>query len=138
MTAYKTYDDLDIKFDKLLSENGLEYEFKDRRYPLLLTVHPDRSLEGQMSLYAAEQAASSSDASLQFFLAADGVQMRIKGRLYIEEALLNKIKNLAKKMVTAYLYGNYAEQFARNGDDIHYSGQPDDLDDDGESEDDGK
>lgn len=128
MKAYDTFNVLDAKLTKLLTGNLLVHRFYNDRYPLVLTVRPDRDPEAQMTMMAADDGASSPDASLVFLIAADGVRMKINGRLLIEEDLMNKIKNLVKKLVAAYLFGQFAERFTKNGDDINFSGTPDDED----------
>ena len=128
MKAYDTFNVLDAKLTKLLTGNLLVHRFYNDRYPLVLTIRPDKSPEAQMTMMEADDGGSSPDASLAFSIDAEGLRMKINGRLLIEESLMNKIKNLVKKMVAAYLFGAYAERFTKNGDDIGYSGKPDDED----------
>ena len=128
MKAYDKFNSLDKQLTKLLVGNLLVHKFYNDRYPLVLIVRPDKDPEAQMTMMAADDGASSPDASLAFSLDADGLRMKINGRLLIDESLMNKIKNLVKKLVTAYLFGQFAERFTKNGDDIHYTGTPDDED----------
>lgn len=142
MKAYDTYNTLDKKLTKLLAGDLLVHKFYNDRYPLMLTVCPDKDPEAQMTMMAADDGASSPDASLVFLIAAEGLRMKINGRLLIDEDLMNKIKNLVKKLVAAYLFGQFAERFTKNGDDINYSGTPEDEDEpeevSGSSEDEGE
>ena len=124
MRAYDTYAKLDLKLEKLMAESLLVHTFDTRRYPLTLTIRPDKDPEAQMCMLAADDGACSSDASLVFMMSADKMQMRINGRIYIDDGLMTKIKGLAKKLCTAYLFGYFAEQFTAHGDDINYSGNP--------------
>ena len=128
MKAYDKFNTLDKQLTKLLVGNLLVHKFYNDRYPLVLIVRPDKDPEAQMTMMAADDGASSPDASLAFSLDADGLRMKINGRLLIDESLMNKIKNLVKKLVTAYLFGQFAERFTKNGDDINYTGTPDDED----------
>ena len=128
MKAYDKFNSLDKQLTKLLVGNLLVHKFYNDRYPLVLIVRPDKDPEAQMTMMAADDGASSPDASLAFSLDADGLRMKINGRLLIDESLMNKIKNLVKKLVTAYLFGQFAERFTKNGDDINYTGTPDDED----------
>ena len=124
MRAYETYAKLDEKLAKLMAESLLVHTFDTQRYPLTLTIRPDKDPEAQMCMIAADDGACSADASLVFLMSADRMQMRINGRIYIDDGLMTKIKGLAKKLCTAYLFGYFAEQFTANGDDINYSGTP--------------
>lgn len=125
MKAFDTYAGIDAKLSQLLAAEMLVHTFDTRRYPLTLTIRPDKDPEAQMCMLAADDGACSADASLVFLMSADRMQMRISGRIYIDDALMTKIKGLAKKLCTAYLFGYFAERFTANGDDINYSGNPD-------------
>ena len=128
MKAFDTFHTLENKLTNLLFTNNLVHKLHFDRYPLVLVIHPDQDIEAQMEMVASDGGGSSPDASLAFSIDAEGLRMKINGRLLIEESLMNKIKNLVKKMVAAYLFGAYAERFTKNGDDIGYSGKPDDED----------
>ena len=128
MKAYDKFNTLETKLTNLLFNNDLVHKFYGDRYPLVLVIRPEPDIEAQMAMMAAEDGGSSPDMSLALSLDADGLRMKINGRLIIDEDLMNKIKNLFKKLVTAYLFGAYAERFTKNGDDIRYSGKPDDED----------
>lgn len=125
MKAFDTYAGLDAKLTKLLADNLLVHTFDVKCYPLTLTIRPDKDPEAQMAMFSMDDGACSADASLVFMMSADRMQMRISGRIYIDDALMTKIKGLAKKLCTAFLFGYFATQFTANGDDINYSGNPD-------------
>lgn len=99
----------DAKLVELLNDNQLVRRFNPDRYPITLTISPDVSPEAQMTMYSmAEDGASSRDAKLVFSFPVGEIGIRIVGRLIMSDALMNKIKGLAKKMHYLYLQGQFA------------------------------
>lgn len=116
MSGYKNFNNLKAKMDKECSKQLLTCNFNADRYPIVLTIAPDKDPAAQMALFSVDDGASSADASLEYRFTTKGIDVRISGRLYLPEEAMNKLKNLAKKMVAAYLFDYFAEQKAKGCD----------------------
>lgn len=110
MKAYSEFNNLSSKLDELLEKQYMTYDFDASSYPIVLTIRPNTSQDAQMELYTQDQETCSVDAALKYRFHIDGIEIKIVGRLLLSDAVMNKIKNLAKKMVAAYLFGYFAEQ----------------------------
>ena len=53
MKERRIYDEVETKLAAVCNENGLLYSFSRDSYPLTLTVQPDSSLDGQLSMLEA-------------------------------------------------------------------------------------
>lgn len=106
---FADFNSIDDKLVELLNDNQLVRRFNPDHYPITLTISPDISPEAQMTMYSmAEDGASSRDAKLVFSFPVGEIGIRIVGRLIISDALMNKIKGLAKKMHYLYLQAQFA------------------------------
>lgn len=104
------------KLDNILSKANLLYTFDTDSYPVTLTIRPNTTPDAQMALYeSSTEGVSSQDAKLvfQFFVGEIGV--RVYGRLIIADALMGKIKNQAKKMLTLWLQADFAARMEQAG-----------------------
>lgn len=110
MKAYSEFNNLSSKLDELLEKQYMTYDFDASSYPIVLTIRPNTSQDAQMELYTQDRETCSVDAALKYRFRIDGINVKIVGRLLLSDAVMNKIKNLAKKMVAAYLFGHFAEQ----------------------------
>ena len=100
---------IDGKLVELLEDHQLIRKFNTDSYPITLTITPNTSPEAQMTMYSmAEDGASSRDAKLVFSFPVGEIGIRIVGRLIMSDALMNKIKGLAKKMHYLYLQAQFA------------------------------
>lgn len=126
MNYMKTYNHLADKLGGVLTEHGLVYTFRTNSYPMTLIISPDASPEAQMAMFdTGNDNATSSDARLIFTFPVDEIGIRVQGRLVMSDALMSKVKGLAKKMHKAYCEGFLACAIERDGGDDLL----DDLDD---------
>lgn len=106
---FADFNSIDDKLVELLDDNQLVRKFNTDGYPITLTITPNVSPEAQMTMFAmAEDGASSRDAKLVFSFPVGEIGIRIVGRLIMSDALMNKIKGLAKKMHYLYLQAQFA------------------------------
>lgn len=107
---YKACLDLQDKLLDLLNGEGLVFSFHTSSYPITLVVSRDVSPDAQMELFSnADGDTSSVGAKLQFIFKLDALEIRTNDRLIISDALMTKIKGLAKKIHHAFLEGFFAE-----------------------------
>lgn len=113
---FDKFHEQDKKLTKLLAENLLLHTFKADGYPITLTVQPNTTPEAQMALFeTSEDGVSSQDASLVFQFPVGGICWRVHGRLIIDDALLNKIKNHGKKLRDLWLQADFAVRAEQAG-----------------------
>jgi hypothetical protein len=96
------YNDLLDKLENTCEANHLVARIKNSAYPFTLTIVPDTSLDGQMSMIEEDQHFNGKDSRLVFCFEDGALTYRIKG-FTLPEATLNKLKNLAKKLHHAWL-----------------------------------
>ena len=131
MEEIKLYQDIENKLDTLLAENGLVGTFRTDKYPIVLCVGMDQSLDAQMELYeTTDHDASAQDAKLKFIFRDGEILVRTDSRLVISEALMNKIKGHAKKKHYLYLQAF----FHRVVGSKHPDPEPDDMEEDEDEE----
>lgn len=104
------FTEISNRLDEVLAENKLVYSFRTDRYPIALIISPDASPDAQLALYEVsdENSTTSSDARLIFTFPVGGIGVKIQGRLVMSDALMSKVKGLAKKMHIAYLEAYFA------------------------------
>lgn len=103
------FNSVDSKLVELLDEHQMIRKFKTDTYPITLVITQNVSPEAQMALFdTAKDGASSRDAKLVFSFHVDELGVKVSGRLVMSDALMNKIKGMAKKMHYLYLQGEYA------------------------------
>lgn len=106
----------DNKLAELLAENHLLHTFEPTTYPITLKVQPNTTPEAQMALFDTnKEGISSQDARLVFQFPVGEICWRVYGRLVINDALLNKIKNHAKKLRDLWLQADFAARAEQAG-----------------------
>lgn len=109
MDFFENVKTLEHKLGETLTEHKLIYQFKTDRYPITLTVAQDQDVGAQMELYSnAEGSVSSADAVLRLIFKLDSLEIQTNSRLVMSDQLMNKIKNLGKKLKDAYAYAYFA------------------------------
>ena len=109
MNERKIYDAAKTKLAAVCNENGLLYRFSRDSYPLVLTIQPDSSLDGQLSMLEAGGRPGSRGASIKFLFVDGEVLLRQDGPMELEGKVLTKLTNLAKKLRDAWLNVFFAE-----------------------------
>ena len=113
MNYFKEFEAIASKLNELLAENMLTYKFSTAAFPITLTITPDASMDAQMTMYEqSDDGMSSSDAKLVYSFKVNEIAVRVYGRLIITEALMNKIKGLAKKMHYVWLQCYFADSIS--------------------------
>lgn len=89
----------------ICDENNLVFRFRNTEYPVSLTILPNSGVEEQMDLLAddADKVTSSPDARLVFYYKDGDLLYKITDNFTISDALFSKLKNLYKKMHSAWL-----------------------------------
>ena len=100
-TSEKLYD--------VLNAYNLIFVFKEREYPIELTIMPDPAVAAQLSMLETDTGISSDDARISFIFADGEITVRTSGRLYMSDALMSKVKGLGKKMHTYFLQAYFRE-----------------------------
>lgn len=96
--------ELSGKLTELLRANDLTCTFVTDRYPIVLSISRDMDPAEQLEMCEAQaDCVSACDAKLDFLFVDGDVVIRVDKRLVIPDALLSKIKGLAKKMHYMYL-----------------------------------
>lgn len=110
MDYFAQYRAAETKLEELLAEHELLFKFDTSSYPITLTVFQDQSIEAQTALYSQESdGVSSKDSRLVFQFPVNEIRLRVYGeRLIISDALMTKIKGLAKKMHYTFLQCKFA------------------------------
>lgn len=141
------YNAMKDKLENTLEENGLIGTFVTDETPIMLTITPNNVESGQMSMIPDDNENKSSlDAKLSFIFQDGDVIITTDEKLVISESLMNKLKNIAKKMHYLYLQaafesfinGESSEDFTEQFDGEKDLAEPDEIDeyeDDEETED---
>ena len=102
------------KLSKALADHNLLFNFSTKKYPAVLTVSQNQDMDAQMEIYStAEGSVSSKDAALRLIFKLDGIEIQTDSRLVMTDALMSKIKGIAKKMHAEYCAGYFAERRAK-------------------------
>lgn len=116
MNYFDKFNAQDNKLAELLAENHLLHTFDPTTYPITLKVQPNTTPEAQMALFDTNKdGISSNDARLVFQFPVGEICWRVYGRLVINDALLNKIKNHAKKLRDLWLQADFAARAEQAG-----------------------
>ncbi|WP_418710780.1 hypothetical protein [Allofournierella sp.] len=110
--AYIERDNLEALLTKLnntCEENDLVYKFESGRYPVRILIGPDQSMEAQMSMLDQDVGHNGKDATICFVFADGKLTYKISDGFVVNEALFNKLKNLAKKIHAAWLWVYFRE-----------------------------
>lgn len=110
--AYIERDNLEALLTKLnntCEENDLVYKFESGRYPVRILIGPDQSMEAQMSMLDQDVGHNGKDATICFVFADGKLTYKISDGFVVNEALFNKLKNLAKKIHAAWLWAYFRE-----------------------------
>lgn len=111
MKLYANVALIEDKLAETLTENHLVHAFRTDVYPVVLTISQDVSPEAQIALFeSTDGSVSSRDATLRLIFELDGLKIQTDSRLVISDALMNKIKGLAKKLNSAYKEAFFADR----------------------------
>lgn len=111
MNAYSNVAQIENKLAETLAENNLVHTFRTRSYPVVLTISQDASPEAQVALFEnTDGSVSSRDAKLRLIFELDGLKIQTDSRLVMSDALMNKVKGLAKKLNAAYKEAFFADK----------------------------
>lgn len=100
---------LEDKLAEVLAEKNLLHVMDKSKYPITLTVTQNQAPDAQMEIFdTTDGSLSSKDSVLRFIFNLDGIEIQTNSRLVISDALMNKIKGLAKKIHAAYVHAYFA------------------------------
>lgn len=109
MKERRIYDEVETKLAAVCRKNRLLYRFSCGSYPLVLTVQPDASLDGQLSMLEMGGRPGSRGASIQFLFVDGGMLIRQNGPMKLDDKTMHKLTGLAKKLRDAWLQAFFAE-----------------------------
>lgn len=98
------YQDILNKIMELCDENKLEFEFEYSKFPIVANIKP--VLEQQGQLFIADANTNFVNGKISFIF-GDEPQITILNDFNINDNLLNKIKNLVKKLHYVFLQGYF-------------------------------
>lgn len=105
------YENMVEKLESLLEKHELVYYWDTSIKDITLTVRPAQVESEQTSFIEdSEDGKSSSDAAISFIFKDGAVIINTVGKLFISESLINKLKNIAKKMHYLYLQTLWEER----------------------------
>lgn len=133
MNIYANVAQIENKLAETLAENNLVHTFRTRSYPVVLTISQDASPEAQVALFeSSDGSVSSRDAKLRLIFELDGLKIQTDSRLVISDALMNKIKGLAKKLHYAYVQAFFADRIGVVEAVSDAPSEPDESEEDGD------
>lgn len=97
------------KIERVCKENKLEIEFTQASFPIVAIVKPSQESKNQMVMDLGEGARTLTNGEIKFIF-ADELTMSIVNDFMIEDQLLNRIKNAAKKIHYIYLQMYFKEK----------------------------
>ena len=103
MNVHTNFAELENKLSAVCEENSLLYRFTHERDPIILTIEPDTSLDGQISMLEDGNYPAAPGAAIQFIFRDGELSVRQKGSMELTDQILNKLKSIAKKMHYAWL-----------------------------------
>lgn len=96
--------DLEEKIHATCRENDLEFEFESSKFPIVAIIRPDIETRDQMRFDLGDEDEGTNYINGEIRLIfSDELTMKIINDFRIEDSLLNKIKNQAKKLHYTYL-----------------------------------
>lgn len=101
---------LEHKLQGVCDDNGLIYQFLKKQYPVMLRILPDATLDMQMSLLEQDTRPNPSGSSISYIFRGEGLLIRSTGGFELPEPIMNKLKNLAKKLHYAWLQVFFAQR----------------------------
>lgn len=119
MTGERTkLDALENKLGNICDENVLTYRLTRDRYPLSLTIRPNDSPDGQLTMLEVADVADtgfiSPDASIVFMFIDGSLKIRTSETFNISEALFSKLKNIFIKWHTLWQQHFFREVVTQN------------------------
>lgn len=121
MSFYDNATAIKNKIETALVDENLVLTIQEKTYPITLIISQSQSPYAQMSFISSgEDGVSAKDSSLRFIFELDGLKIHTSSRLIITDALMQKLKGLAKKWHTAYTHGYFADHIGQkdNTDDM--------------------
>lgn len=123
------------KLESLLEKHELIYDWHTDSDNVTLTVKQS-AVDGEQTSFIEdkEDEKSSGDASVSFIFKDGEVIIKTVGKLFISESLMNKLKNIAKKLHYLYLQ-TFRAELIKNGCDVPHL-DDEDIEEDFEEEED--
>lgn len=125
MNYYEKYLAQNEKLANVLEEHHLLHNFRTNAYPMSLQISVNQAPGEQMAMYdTSDDGVSSRDARLVLTFPVGEIGVRVYGRLVIPDTLMNKIKNIGKKMRDLYLQGEFATRMENKARALERAGYP--------------
>lgn len=97
------------KMEKLCDENELEVGIEEASFPIVYTIMPNRTSKNQMMMNVGGKRSTYVNGETKLIF-ADELTMQIVNDYVIEDNLLNRLKNMAKKLHYLYLQMYFKEK----------------------------
>lgn len=109
MNYFAIANELEDKLAEMLGEKNLLHVMDKSKYPITLTITQNQAPDAQMELFqTTDGSRSSQDSVLRLVFHLDRLEIQTNSRLVIDEKLMNKIKNQAKKIHAAHVHAYFA------------------------------
>lgn len=104
------------KIEKLCNENDLNFEFESSNFPIVAALSPSEESKNQLVIDFKDDGRESNfvNGEIQFIF-GDELTMKVLNDFRIEEGLLNRIKNMIKKLHYIYLQLYFKEKMKTGG-----------------------
>lgn len=110
---------LKCKLEKLLAEWGFLLQFNGDVYPIEFVILPDQSVGGQLTMMeVGDDTLPAIDSRLRLIFRNGGIVVASSSRITLPDALLSKIKILAKKAHYLYLQAYFRDHREADLDEL--------------------
>ena len=107
-----TYDALVVKLENTCDENSLVCSIRKDRYPFIVTIQADTSMEGQMSMMESDIGFNGREMELSFIFYDGKLSQKANG-MALSDTTINKLRNLAKKLYAAHTASYFRDGMTR-------------------------
>lgn len=103
--------DMQEKINKLCDENDLEFNFETLRFPIIAKIKPNLESQNQLKFDIGEDT-DFVNGEIKFIF-GDELTMTVLNDFRIEDSILNRIKNMTKKLHYLFLQMYFKEKMNR-------------------------
>lgn len=96
------YQDMLGKVENLCTSNDLEFEFESSKFPIVAIIRPSEESRNQLVMDLGDESSDFVNGEIELIF-GDELTMKVINDFRIEDNLLNRIKNMTKKLHYIYL-----------------------------------
>ena len=102
------------KIDSLCDENKLQFNFETLRFPIIAKIKPNFETQNQITIDVGDKTTNYINGEIQFIF-GDELTMTVLNDFRIEDSILNRIKNMTKKLHYLFLQNYFKEKVKVDG-----------------------